>query len=50
MELKMKMPFAEYFKNRSNLDINFLNRITALEVIDYNNIFNYLLQIIVCNL
>jgi len=40
LELKMKMTFAEYFENRSNLDTNFLNRITALEVFDYNfNIF-----------
>lgn len=37
MELKMKMPFAEYFKSRSKLDMNFLDRIKALEVFYYNN-------------
>jgi len=33
MELKMKMTFAEFFEKYSKLDTNFLNRITALEVI-----------------
>ncbi|XP_060850550.1 mRNA cap guanine-N7 methyltransferase isoform X1 [Rhopalosiphum padi] len=32
LELKMKMTFAEYFEKRSNLDLNLLNRLTALEV------------------
>ncbi|XP_015363309.1 PREDICTED: mRNA cap guanine-N7 methyltransferase [Diuraphis noxia] len=32
LELKMKMTFADYFEKHSNLDVNFLNRITALEV------------------
>lgn len=34
LELKMKMTFAEYFEKHSNLDTGFLNRITALEVLD----------------
>lgn len=28
----MKMTFAEFFEKYSNIDTNFLNRITALEV------------------
>jgi len=35
------MTFAEYFEKRSDVDAKFLNRITALEVFDYNfNIFS----------
>jgi len=32
LELKMKMSFAEYFEKHSKSDVNFLSRITALEV------------------
>jgi hypothetical protein len=31
----MKMTFGDFFEKHSKLDLNFLNRISALEVTDY---------------
>lgn len=36
----MKMSFNDYFKKHSKSDTNFLNRISALEVLD--NMYNML--------